>query len=948
MFGARLEQLSTVFLAGNADILSAFESTHFQLKGTPSASEIELLLYLREIGEQAPTVKSSATSISVEPSYHGLSLPIRSTDAFPVYARLAEQHLGDIVERVAATVEHRFEEVTKRVESIAGRIEELRSVAPFDRFVGMDPKAFLEEMASHIDSPLWQAELQQSLLDVFVKHHPEYRLSRSIVVSGSSRTALGLLGFHCGIREVVVADLSWSYEHCFPTIHAVPLTKDFRLDSEAMIAAVQQQLAENQHWNEVGAVVLNNPHNATGRVFEEAGIRRLLTWLLDNDVFVIDDLSYQEVAPSTDLPRIKTVRQLADELVQQGRLSEEQTDRVITVHSVSKTDCLAGARLAIVELRHGEMFKRFADAQRHIRPNIGAIALTYLFYRNETEVARAFWRLRNQLFHERTHSLLEAVSSLPRNRNPFQIEIVPPTGSMYPLMVIHQLPSGLSLDWLASGLARQGIGILPLSTFARTEQGFETGRKTFRLTLGGTDGADVLLKKTRRVLIDLNRLIAEESSRYNRLSIVPKTRFDRAVSWDQLCGIRWKRVEDEVILACRRMNQQRYRQLADPESLRIFNEGYVPERLAVFRRRCQDRLLQAEEMMQMAQSDGGKTLLQRLERELYKDSLARRDAVFRERPSDRTVHPTQMYSIKAEGRFEEIIGSLLRNEAISVSMLEEAARELLEEFLALNVTITSGEEPEELVLDLDAIIAAENAAWSATGDAPSSVISFWGDWDGSNRPSGQGHRLVGATLIANVSRLARILSLLVRSEKSIKIDQAVLAEMRKLPESNRRFTRLLNDITDLTHQLEKRYRGVLPFNVRPGAARNIGMKLKTHRVIRSCFCGSITIVWSGRWSICVDGGERPSSITSPSTSSCENCSVLFSPCFRNTSRTGRSCWKHASTVIFCNAWSSRRGSTRGWSRRKIPLRLIQPSTISMRSTKSPPSMETPASYWPCR
>ncbi len=34
----------------------------------------------------------------------------------------------------------------------------------------------------------------------------------------------GLLGFHCGITEVVVPDLSWSYEHCFPEIHAVPLT----------------------------------------------------------------------------------------------------------------------------------------------------------------------------------------------------------------------------------------------------------------------------------------------------------------------------------------------------------------------------------------------------------------------------------------------------------------------------------------------------------------------------------------------------------------------------------------------------------------------------------------------------------------------------------------------------------------------------------------------------
>src|SRR5204862_381068 len=144
----------------------------------------------------------------------------------------------------------------------------------------------------------------------------------------------------------------------------------------------RRQLAANPRWNEIGAVVLNNPHNATGRVFEEEGIRRLITWLLENDVYVIDDLSYQEVAPSHDLPGIKSLRQIADDLVRSGMLSEAQTRKVISVHSVSKTDCLAGARLAIVEVRNDDLFKRFVNAQRHVLPNLGAIALTYLFYRN--------------------------------------------------------------------------------------------------------------------------------------------------------------------------------------------------------------------------------------------------------------------------------------------------------------------------------------------------------------------------------------------------------------------------------------------------------------------------------------------------------------------------------------------------------------------------------------
>ncbi len=48
IFSPRLARLSTVFIAGNADYLAAMEAFHFQLKGTPSASEAELLSFILE------------------------------------------------------------------------------------------------------------------------------------------------------------------------------------------------------------------------------------------------------------------------------------------------------------------------------------------------------------------------------------------------------------------------------------------------------------------------------------------------------------------------------------------------------------------------------------------------------------------------------------------------------------------------------------------------------------------------------------------------------------------------------------------------------------------------------------------------------------------------------------------------------------------------------------
>jgi aspartate/methionine/tyrosine aminotransferase len=274
------------------------------------------------------------------------------------------------------------------------------------------------------------------------------------VVSGSARTALSLLGFHCGIREVVIPDLSWTYEHCFPAVHAVPLTAGLGLDADAMIRAVGERIAVDPAWPEYGAVVLNNPHNATGRVFADTQVRRLLEWLLQHGVRVIDDLSYENVAPVADLPSIPTLRDHVTELTTLGRVRAGQGELLITVQSVSKTDCLAGARLSVVEIHEPVLRERFRDVIGTVTPNVGALLLGYLFYRNSLEVTRAFWRLRNTIFDERMQALSTALANLPAERNPYGISIVPPTGSMYPLMVIRDLPAGLSLEWLASSLAR--------------------------------------------------------------------------------------------------------------------------------------------------------------------------------------------------------------------------------------------------------------------------------------------------------------------------------------------------------------------------------------------------------------------------------------------------------------------------------------------------------------
>ncbi len=57
----------------------------------------------------------------------------------------------------------------------------------------------------------------------------------------------------------------------------------------------------------------------------------------------------------------------------------------------------------------------------------------------------------------------------------------------------------------------------------------------------------------------------------------------------------------------------------------------------------------------------------------------------------------------------------------------------------------------------------------------------------------------------------------------------LLSELDRLAQRNQRFTELLNEITQLTHQLERRYRGILPFSVETTPVQRITTRLHLRR-----------------------------------------------------------------------------------------------------------------------
>jgi aspartate/methionine/tyrosine aminotransferase len=823
--------LSVDIILGNADLINVMETTQFELKGTPSVTEIDLLRYL--LGRQGSVDQSGDDRESItEDAVNFESRTENCTFDSHVLSRLSS--VNQVMKSIdqAITISEQSLKTVQKYEQIIGkklkRFPVMKS-AQEDQFASLSSGHLVSQFFSKTENREWLSELSINFMDAFSIHHPEYNRDQLIVVSGSARTALGLIGNHCGIKDVLTADLAWTYEHCFQKVTTVPLNNDLSLDVTGIIKAVENRLSENPGWKTFGAVILNNPQNASGHIVDKVKLRALLKHLLENGIYVIDDLSYQNVLPEPTIDGPPSAREVAAELVQNGYLSGQKLKFLITVVSLSKTDCFAGARLSVVEILNTNLYKRFQSINQLVVPNHASILLAYLFYRNDSQSVNRFWLSRNQIFFDRLAAMEKALDDIPEERNPYAISLGRPQGSMYPRLIINKLPKGLSLDWLSSNLASRGIGLIPLTTFAGTSQGFEVARKSFRLTLGGAETVESISRKMRRLIIDLNRLIANEDARYNFKKVV----IDKRPGHDQTIfpefNLLWdaftketERYAIESFVGLMRKYSELLGKTTDYYSL--FME-FLPRRLSILYKHLHDGMEETGEFLNIVKSNQQHEVLINLEKELYKDNITDRSLRFRKRLFDRTVHPTQMYSLKVDLLFRKIVDNFLALRSFSQSDMKNTGKALAREFFGFDVPITSIDEADELVLDLKMMISAEKLLQRGSTIKSSLLLSFWGDWDGSNRPSGQGHHLVAAAVMENLTQLASLIELLTRYDKSIELSPDLQREITQLPDNQKKFWNLLNQITRLTNQLEKRYRRFVPIEISYGKIKKSLMRL---------------------------------------------------------------------------------------------------------------------------
>src|ERR1035437_5338759 len=131
IFSPPLKNLSIVFLAGNSDFIKVIENIHFQLKGTPSASEVELLSFILKEKLVINNHIAKENKLEVEPAHETFPVPIVGTDIGGVYFKNFEVKLNSIITQKAHCIGNISERVSEIEINLAKKSELVYSISSF-------------------------------------------------------------------------------------------------------------------------------------------------------------------------------------------------------------------------------------------------------------------------------------------------------------------------------------------------------------------------------------------------------------------------------------------------------------------------------------------------------------------------------------------------------------------------------------------------------------------------------------------------------------------------------------------------------------------------------------------------------------------------------------------------------------------------------------------------
>ncbi|MAT99991.1 MAG: aminotransferase [Anaerolineaceae bacterium] len=292
--------------------------------------------------------------------------------------------------------------------------------------------------------------LREKLAELYTKRlgwdvHPDKHVTVTCGVSEGIITAVQSI-LNPGDEIIILEPAHDNFRPSAFIANAVPVSvpleaPDYRLDAAKLCAAVSPKTK---------AMLLNTPHNPTGRVFDDEEIAGVIEVVLENDLVLITDEIYDRI--------------LYDGRIHQSPGSlEPLKERTITISGLGKTFAMTGWRLGYVIAP-----ERFAQGIRTLHDFTTICAATPL---QAAAVAalnmpQSFYEESTRAYHQRRSLMMEILTDVG-----FQAST--PQGAYYIMADYSRLPipqASLTPTEFATFMASDvGVAVVPGDSFYSLE-----------------------------------------------------------------------------------------------------------------------------------------------------------------------------------------------------------------------------------------------------------------------------------------------------------------------------------------------------------------------------------------------------------------------------------------------------------------------------------------------
>jgi aminotransferase len=311
-------------------------------------------------------------------------------------------------------------------------------------------KKALDKGYTHYSPPAGRSDFKEAIIKKLKKDNCIRASPENIVVTTGSTEAI-MLALMCTIdpgEGVMVPDPGFlAYKPTVEVLNGMPISvplyeeDGFQLDVERMEKAIIPE--------RTNAIILNSPSNPTGTVFSRKVLEEVAGFAMEYDLLIISDEAYEKLVYG------------GAKHISIGSLNGME-DRVLTLHSFSKTYAMPGFRLGYAV---GNEKLIAAMAKLHLFTSLCAPTLSQVAAMGALKGTQEPVRKMVREYDRRRKMIVRRINDIPG------FSCAEPKGAFYafPNISYYRMKSLKFAEWL---LKNAKVAVVPGTEFGRMGEGF--------------------------------------------------------------------------------------------------------------------------------------------------------------------------------------------------------------------------------------------------------------------------------------------------------------------------------------------------------------------------------------------------------------------------------------------------------------------------------------------